>query len=103
MHLEDCAHGGLLDPEDPRCRDCVEREDCTWLLSADEKTDLESLPLNQLVSALGFALESVQSLLQNKDHDELCHCEVCLWHKQADILYSEARCHPDLGPPPMPH
>jgi len=103
MHLEDCTHGGLIDHQDPACRDCVDQDTCAWLLSMDEVGDFRKASLDRLVTALGFALESVQSLLQNPEHDPFCRCEACTWHRRAHDLYSEARCHPELGPPPQPH
>lgn len=102
MHMEDCVHGGFIDKRDPACRECEDQDTCGWLLSMDEVTDFKQAPLDKLVTALGFALESVQSLLQEPEHDPFCRCEVCAWHRQADDLYSEARCHPELGPPPQP-
>lgn len=103
LHLEDCAHGGLIDNHDPACRECIDQDACAWLLSMEETADFRRASLDNLVTALGFALESVQSLLKNPEHDPFCSCEVCTWHRQADELYSEARCHPELGPPPQPH
>ena len=103
MQLEDCAHGGIIDKHDPACQECEDQDHCNWLLNLEEVGDFRQAPLDQLVEALGYALESVQVLLQGRDHDPFCHCDACVWHRQADSLYGEARCHPELGPPPRPH
>jgi len=103
MHLEDCGHDGLMDSRDPACKECEDQDTCAWLLNMDEIQDLRQVSLDKLVSALGYALESVQSLLQDPEHDPFCHCDTCVWHRQADDLYSEARCHPELGAPPQPY
>ena len=103
LKLEDCPHDGKFSDHDPQCQDCGDNEDCRWLYSSDERAALGSRSLDQLVDALGFAIESVTSLIEQGRHDSLCHCETCLWRKQADALYGEVRCHPELGPPPMPH
>ena len=103
IHIEDCSHSGLFSGDALPCQECDDQDCCAWLLSMAEKADFKQVPLDELISALGFALESVQSLLQEREHDPFCHCEACQWQKQADRLYSEARCHPELGPPPQPH
>jgi len=103
MHLEGCTHDGIVDKHDPACQECSDQHSCKWLLNLEDIGDFRRAPLNQLVDALGYALESVQVLLQGHEHDPFCHCDACVWHRQADSLYSEARCHPELGPPPQPH
>ncbi len=103
LALEDCPHDGQFDADDPRCRDCIDNEDCRWLFSSDEKARLDERPLDELVTALGFAIESIESLMEANKHDSLCQCDACVWRKQADALFVEVRCHPELGPPPIPH
>lgn len=100
--LEQCPNDGQYSEADAHCRDCVDGEDCRWLLAQENESALSDRPLEQLISALGYAIESVDSLIDPNQHDPLCHCDTCLWRKQADSLYGEARCHPDLGPP-QPH
>jgi len=103
LRLEECPHDGHFIDTDSHCQECFDGTDCRWLLSVDEDSTLDSQPLDNLVNALGFAIESVESLIEEGQHDALCHCETCLWRKQADSLYGEIRCHPDLGAPPIPH
>ena len=103
MRLEDCGHDGVIDKNDPLCRNCMDQDSCKWLLNLEDAGDFRQAPLDQLVDALGYALESVRVLLQGRDHDPFCRCDACAWHRQADSLYGEARCHPELGPPPQPH
>lgn len=73
-----------------------------WILSVKEISEFKKAPLNTLVSALGVALKSVQEELNESEHDLFCACDACAWQRHAGSLYSEARCHPDLGPPPIP-
>jgi len=103
LRLEECPHDGHFTDTDPGCQECFDGQDCRWLLSVDEDSMLENQPLDNLVNVLGFAIESVESLIEEGQHDALCLCEACLWRKQADTLYGEIRCHPDLGAPPIPH
>lgn len=102
LKLEQCPHDGHFDGRDHRCQVCEDGNDCRWLFS-QEDAGLDDRPLDQLVDALAYAIESVESLIEEGQHDSLCHCETCLWRKQADVLYGEVRCHPELGPPPIPH
>lgn len=103
MNLEDCVREGRLDKQALHCRDCDQQDTCEWLLSTDEYSDIEQASLDRLVDALGFAIESVHSLFNDGEHDLFCSCEACAWQRQANTLYSEARCYPGLGPPPQPH
>lgn len=102
LKLEECPHDGRFARNDAQCRYCIDNEDCRWLCSFEDTAALGSRPLKHLVDALGFAIDSVSSLIEDGEHDVLCHCETCLWRRQADDLYAEARCHPELGPPPVP-
>lgn len=102
LSLDNCSNG-IFNADDNSCLECEERDTCTWVLSMEENADFVQVPLDKLITALGFALESVQSLLLDNEHDPYCQCEACQWQRQADRLYSEARCHPELGPPPQPH
>jgi hypothetical protein len=103
LKLEDCPHDGHLNRADSRCRECLDNGDCAWLYSLEDEAGFADKPLDQLVNALGYAIESIECLLLQVPHPPQCQCEACLWHKQADSLYGEARCHPDLGAPPKPH
>lgn len=102
LDLENCAHDGVFAAHDPECQDCLNGDDCHWLYKSDETIPLEQQSLDQLVSALGYALESVSGLLDQDEHDQHCHCQTCLWCREADALYGEVRCHPTLELPPAP-
>jgi hypothetical protein len=102
LDLEDCPHEGTFLADDLRCQECLNAEDCDWLFQIDETVSLEERPLEQLVRALGYALESVSSLLDPDQHGVDCRCQTCNWRHQAGSLYGEVRCHPMLEPPPAP-
>jgi len=102
LDLENCPHDGVFTAHDPNCQDCLDGEDCHWLYKTDETVPLEQQSLDELISSLGFALESISGLLDQDEHDRHCHCQTCLWCREADALYGEVRCHPMLEPPAAP-
>jgi hypothetical protein len=102
LDLEDCPHDGVFAAHDLRCQECLNGDDCHWLYDTDDTIPLEHRSLDQLIDALGYALESISGLLNQDEHDPHCHCQTCLWCREADALYGEVRCHPMLEPPPVP-
>lgn len=80
VELGACVHDGRYDNHDPHCILCQNRAECRWLFDNDEFTALKLHSKDQLLQALEFALEYVDSVVARWGHDvRLCHCDACQW------------------------
>ena len=88
LDFEVCRHHGQFNSADPECLICDDGPECKWLYDTDEFAALTERPLDQLVSALEFALLSVTTHnMRWKHKSELCNCEACNWLRGAQDLY----------------
>lgn len=87
MALEDCPHEGQFVTGSPRCRTCEFLYECTWLQSNEPFVALASRPTEELLDALRFAIDYVDS--QNHRPGEtksFCVCKKCSWINSAKLL-----------------
>lgn len=91
MELDDCPHDGRFQSRDPQCRTCEFMYQCTWLESNEPFVALAQRPLPELVNALRFSIDYVDS----QNHREgkpvsKCVCETCRWLSMARRLVRQA-------------
>ncbi len=91
MELDDCRHGGRFQSRDPTCRTCDFMYQCTWLESNEPFVELAQRPLTELIRALRFSIDYVDS--QNHRGNQpssKCVCETCRWLGNAQRLVRQA-------------
>lgn len=91
MELEDCRHGGQFHSEDPGCRTCEYVHQCTWLESNEPFVALAQRPLPELITALRFSIEYVDSQSHRGNQpSRKCVCDTCRWLSNAHSLIRQA-------------
>ncbi len=91
MEIHDCVHSGLYAPNDLRCRECDQREECKWIFSNEEFAAFQEKPIEALLAALEFALDFVDAHIEGPGHKgQRCHCTTCSWLRDAQQLLNEA-------------
>ena len=88
IDLHDCDHCGHYDETGSDCSQCVQAPECEWLRGHDEFASLEEKSLEELESALQFALGLVAAQITHWGHaPRVCRCEACAWLRQAQRLF----------------
>ena len=85
--LEDCSHDSVFDPAWDRCRNCGLGQECHWLSSLNDFSDLANRPVHTLYGSLMYAIELIEMHIDKLQHDpRYCDCEACIWTRDARRL-----------------
>ncbi len=87
MELDGCPHEGQFEADSSRCKTCEYMYECTWLKSNEPFLALASSPVDELLNALRFAIDYVDS--QNHRSGvarTFCVCKNCSWINSAKLL-----------------
>ena len=85
--LKDCPHDSVFDPTWDSCRNCGLGEECHWLSSLNDFSDLANKPVHTLNDALLYAIELIEAHVDRLQHESrYCDCEPCSWTRDARRL-----------------
>ena len=84
IDLQDCRHSSFYNRSDPACRTCDNEAECRWLNGHDERSVLESKSDRELITALDFAIDFVDSQRHISESK--------MWDLDCASWLQEARC-----------
>jgi hypothetical protein len=92
LDLSRCPHSGNYHRSAQDCRLCESQTACAWLYHNDECSGVAKKPTEDLLHALQFALEYIDTGVAQSGHSVgVCECDRCKWLKNIERLveYSE--------------
>ena len=85
--LKDCPHDSIFDPAWDRCRNCGLGQECLWLSSLNDFSELSNKPIHTLHASLLYAIRLIETHVENLQHNtSYCDCEACSWTRDAQRL-----------------
>lgn len=85
--LKDCPHDSVFDPAWDRCRSCGLGQECHWLSSLNDFSDLSNRPVHTLHASLLYSIKLIEEHVEQLQHDaRYCDCEPCSWIRHANDL-----------------
>jgi len=85
--LKDCPHDSIFDPAWDRCRSCGLGQECHWLSSLNDFSELSNKPVHTLHASLLYAIKLIEEHIEELEHDaRFCDCEPCNWVRNAHDL-----------------
>ena len=93
IQADGCPHGAHFQDDRQMCRECAFGPECDWLSGTDVFTGLAQRPVEDLMLALRFAVDYVDTTCTRAGHNRrACVCSACTWLRDARDLVKTANC-----------